>query len=213
MTHADTNGDQWAGTTAPITVCGDGSYCCGVNNSAYPEANPNGPECCSAGQGRKIVDGKIALTYPNKSTSTQSILHTSSDTSITSSPSHATSPTYSSTPQLEKSTTSNHKDMIVGGVVGGIAGLMLIVLAFRCLIAKWSRKRVRKSPRGSTSGDRPKPLDMDPVCEIEAPMNPTSVGRAELTSKWIFEIPEKSATPEKSELDARWIRELDCLGH
>jgi hypothetical protein len=57
--HDGTNDGPASEHDAQLTVCGDGSYCCGPNNST----------CCNANEGVWIVNGQVVDVEPISSTS------------------------------------------------------------------------------------------------------------------------------------------------
>ena len=157
----ETNGDLWAATTAPITVCDDGSYCCGDNGYA-PKANPNGPVCCSAGKGVWIVDGKTTFMNPNNSTlnpsSLSSISTSSQSTSLLADPTSAMTTT---NPQQNNPSNASKTGAISGGVVGGIAGLAVVVLAVWYFMMKRNRKHALPPSQAFGQGDVKQSFDVD----------------------------------------------------
>ena len=199
----DLNGDLWAGTNMPITVCGDGSYCCGIDSSSYPGANADGVGCCQAGQGMRVEDGKLISMDPSKAAPTssrtsiplESTLSTTtpkisiSQSGSTSSPSTSSSSTIPQPDNLANSTDIGAK---IGGVFGGIAGLIII------LLATWGV--LKAGPRKNVSTLLPNPATEDDRQRLE-------------TGSWRppVEVPAALVAKEKTELDGEWIRELDSI--
>ena len=122
-----------------VKQCDDGSWCCEAHSPPLNDQNVLNSTmqnqvnaCCSQGSGVFIEDGKVTNVNPDGST-----ISASATTAATQSPSLPTttavtqppsSPTTSPIPQPIK-----HTGAIAGGVVGGIAGLFLIVVAiFYC---------------------------------------------------------------------------------
>ena len=131
-----------------VTQCSDGSYCC----------NENANSCCAAGQGMFLVNGTTQSANPFVASSTTapisaipaiSTLHFSLATTSTSPTSTALNPTTTpsqSVPPTNVAATSptsapaspspvpavsspSHTGAIVGGIMGGLAGLAIIVAA------------------------------------------------------------------------------------
>ena len=121
----DDRGDQWGETNAPVTVCDDGSYCCG-NNLSTMRDNLSGPDCCAAHQGVFLENGGPTSTNPNANASTSSSASIAAGTSDRSS-----TPAKDFEPAKEINTR-----IIVIGVLGGLAGSALVVLGIRLVMIK-----------------------------------------------------------------------------
>ena len=115
----DDRGDPWGQMNVPITVCDDGSYCCG-NPLSYERNYLSGPDYCAANQGVFLQNGRPNNTIPNANPSTSS---SASGVARTTSP--------SSTPAKEAPAQT-----IVTGVIGGLAGSALIVLGIRLVMIR-----------------------------------------------------------------------------
>lgn len=87
-----------------LTVCDDGSLCCGIQT--------NGSTCCIEGKGVWMVEGKETSVNPNATVAT-------STTALPASTSSAASPPQPSSQQ-------SNVGAIAGGVVGGVLGLAVI---------------------------------------------------------------------------------------
>ena len=116
---ADSLGDPWGQMNAPVTVCDDGSYCCG-NNVSWVSNGMSGPDCCAAHQGVFLDHGTPTSTRPNATASNSS---SASGAAGTSGPSSA----------LAKGTLTR---VMVTGVIGGLAGSTLVVLGIRLVMIK-----------------------------------------------------------------------------
>ena len=104
---------------APVTVCDDGSYCCG-NNMSTMRDNLSGPDCCAAHQGVFLENKRPTGTQPNANASTSASASRAAGTSAPS------------------STPAKHVDTrtVVTGVIGGFAGSALVVLGIRLVMIK-----------------------------------------------------------------------------
>ncbi|MCJ1430074.1 hypothetical protein MMC29_007989, partial [Sticta canariensis] len=124
-----------------ITPCGDGSYCCGDGTDAQ--------DCCDKKKGVFLLNGETTSKNPSGTSSlasdyststsktsisatlssvTSSFLGSSSIAPLASSP--TTSPPLSRTPASNPqppTSSKNNAGTIVGGVIGGIAILVLII--------------------------------------------------------------------------------------
>ena len=116
---ADGLGDPWGQMNAPITVCDDGSYCCG-NNVSWMSNGMSGPACCAAHQGVFLDHGTPTSTRPN------------ANASISSSASGAAGTSGSSSTPAKGTPTR----VIVTGVIGGLAGSALVILGIRLVMIK-----------------------------------------------------------------------------
>lgn len=116
---ADTLGGRpWGQMNSPITMCDDGSYCCG-NNVSWVNHGVSGPDCCAARNGVFLDHGRPTFTSPNAKASIPS----ASEAARTSGP--------SSTPA--KGTPTR---VMVAGVIGGLAGSILMILGIRLVMIK-----------------------------------------------------------------------------
>jgi len=121
-----------------ITLCGDGSYCCGQNNTA----------CCQGDQGVWISAGKV---YPYTS-----YPFTSSTTSTSSASSSTSSSTATSNPSPAQLTNSScHGDCgdtkkIALGVGLGV-GIPVLILMASVLFLLFSRN-IRAAKNNATDG-------------------------------------------------------------
>ena len=115
----DDRGDPWGQMNAPVTVCDDGSYCCG-NTLSYERNGLSGPECCAANQGVFLQNGRPNSTIVNANPSNSS---SASGVAGTTSPSSA--------PAKEAPART-----IVTGVIGGLAGSALVVLGIRLVMIR-----------------------------------------------------------------------------
>ena len=121
---ADYLGNVANATEQFVKQCDDGSWCCEaqtpplndqdvLNSSMQNQVNA----CCSQGKGVFIDNGKVTNVNPNATA-----------TSVSATPTATQSPS-SATPTPPPPHHSN-TGAIAGGVVGGVAGLVLIVAAF-----------------------------------------------------------------------------------
>ena len=104
-----------AASPIPVTICKDGSYCCG--NGTLADA------CCRMDLGLFVVNG--SATPRNSALSV--VFRTASSSQISSSP---TSPTASLAKKPARETKTG---AIVGGTVGGVAVLVLGALIWKRL--------------------------------------------------------------------------------
>ena len=111
-------GKPWGQMNSPITVCDDGSYCCG-DNVSWVKGGVSGPDCCAAHNGVFLDNGRPTFTRPN------------ADASIPSASEAARTSGLSSTPA--KGTPTR---VIVAGVIGGLAGSILMILGIRLVMIK-----------------------------------------------------------------------------
>ena len=117
MEWKDDRGDPWGQMNAPVTVCDDGSYCCG-NTVSYERNYLSGPDCCAANQGVFLENGRPTGINPNANASTSS---SASSAAGTNGP--------YSTPAKEITART-----IVIGVIGGFASSALVVLGIRLVM-------------------------------------------------------------------------------
>lgn len=104
-----------------ITPCKDGSYCCGVGLLA--------DQCCTDKKGVFVINGLPTDVNPSANSSSQSSTSLASLTASTItivSSSSASSPA-STGAASANSKSSNHTGAIVGGVIGGVAVVVLAV--------------------------------------------------------------------------------------
>ena len=126
-----------------VKQCDDGSWCCEAESPPLNDQNVLNSTlqsqvnaCCTQGRGVFINDGKVTNVNPNGTATS-----TSATATATQSPSLPT-------PSIIIH-HHNHTGAIAGGVVGGVAGLVLIVLA----TLYWRRmKRNRGSMPEDNSG-------------------------------------------------------------
>ncbi len=111
-------------TDETVTQCSDSTYCCGSSNGA---GTGIGDVCCKNHQGVFLVDGKVSNTNPSSTGSAVPVV-----TATTSAPPVTLSPT----PSNSLSTGA-----IAGGVVGGVAGLALVIVAISWFLVRSRRKR------------------------------------------------------------------------
>ena len=130
---ADYLGNVANATEQFVKQCDDGSWCCEAQDPPLDQNVLNSTMqsqvdgCCSRGSGVFINNGKVTNVNPSGTATSASATPTT-----TQSPS---SPTRTSPPQ-----PNNHTGAIAGGVVGGVAGLVLIVVAtFYC-------RRMKRNP-------------------------------------------------------------------
>ena len=137
---ADYLGNVANDTEQYVKQCDDGSWCCEAQTPPLNDQNVLNSTmqnqvnaCCSKGSGVFINNGKVTNTNPSgTSTSASATNSASATTAATQSPS---SPTTSPLPPH-----NSHTGAIAGGVVGGVAGLVLIVVAtFYC-------RRIKRNP-------------------------------------------------------------------
>jgi len=111
-------------TDEAVTQCSDSTYCCGSSNGAGTGV---GDVCCKSHQGVFLVDGKVSNANPSSTGSAVPAV-----TATTSAPPVTLSPT----PSNSLSTGA-----IAGGVVGGVAGLALVIGAISWFLVRSRRKR------------------------------------------------------------------------
>lgn len=128
-----------AASPVPVTICKDGSYCCG--NGTVADA------CCKMDLGLFVVNG--SATPRNSALSVAS--RTASSSQSSSSP---TSPTSSLTKTPARKTETG---TIVGGTVGGVAVLVLGALIWKILDRRklLGRDNINKTLRSPTCASNP----------------------------------------------------------
>ncbi|CAI4213252.1 unnamed protein product [Parascedosporium putredinis] len=114
-----------SGTDMRITVCSDGSLCCGDKEAST--------ECCREKSGFLIVDGEVvAASQPSSTTGTQTTARSTSSTSTSTSSSddpESDDPEASNTGNDDGSSGPN-KAVIIGAVLGSVFGVALIAAAW-----------------------------------------------------------------------------------
>ncbi|KAG6986709.1 hypothetical protein G7Y79_00073g098080 [Physcia stellaris] len=110
----DPFGNSVVNNNVALTVCDDGSLCCGTKT--------NGSTCCIEGKGVWMVDGKETTVNPNATVSTS----TSALPASTSSASTAANAAESTSSTPKSSSHKSNTGAIAGGVVGGVVGLAVI---------------------------------------------------------------------------------------
>lgn len=129
------------GTEQYVKQCSDGSWCCEAESPPLTNLNKlNSTEqdqvntCCDQGKGVFIDNGKISTTNP-KGTATNS--------SGAASTTKSSSAINTSTPLPQH---SNHAGAIAGGVVGGVAVLVIIAAAIFFLARRSRNSKAQKNP-------------------------------------------------------------------
>jgi len=130
--------DPWNGSVkgnnVDVTVCDDGSFCCGVGT--------NGSTCCFEARGVWMVDGKETKLNPHTTSSIAPSL---------------SAPSAAPAAQTSKPVTATHHSnagAIAGGVVGGVVALLLLLG-----LLYWMMRR-RHSGDSSKPGGPRSELDM-----------------------------------------------------
>lgn len=149
-------------TDVRITVCDDGSLCCGSTDSESTK------ECCRQGTGFLIVGGQVvkaaqasgSLSSPVSSTLPTSTPSVSSDSS-------------NSGATAKASDSGDNKAVIIGAVLGSVVGVLLIVLA--ALFFRRRRSRSKTPPAEGPLNEVPDAAKPDtlkvadrPPIELEA---------------------------------------------
>ena len=127
----DSNGTNYADTNAKLITCADGTWCCGFQDNAY--------QCCTGGKGVTIVDGKVVTPQANVPTSS-SVPNPSVSVAQTLSPSPSSSPVVADTATSSPRPASSNTGSIVGGAVGGCAGVVALAFVFWYLIMRRKMK-------------------------------------------------------------------------
>ena len=117
----DLNGTNYADINAPLVTCADGTWCCGFQ--------ADDGQCCTAGKGVTIVDGKVVTPQANAPTSS-SVPKSSASTAQIPSASSSTSPKVASAATSLPKNASSNIGSIVGGAVGGCAGVVTLAFVF-----------------------------------------------------------------------------------
>ena len=107
----------------PLTTCADGSFCCGVNwtISALDDGTS---DCCSRKGGLFLQDGKVTSAIPSASAARAT-------SATTANPAQSNVPSSSNlAPTATPAPKSTNTGAIVGGVVGGVAAVAILSLAF-----------------------------------------------------------------------------------
>lgn len=169
----DPFGNSVAGVNSIITACDDGSYCCGFKE--------DGSNCCSQGKGVWMVDGKETTVNPNATAS--------ASTSPSSTPAALSGNTEPDTVTGAPS-RKNNTAAILGGVVGGVAGLALIAGLLWWLFRYRPLGRTRDLPTTKMGYGYP-PEELDQANEKQYPVEMPNV-----------EIPFEADGMQRSELAA-----------
>ncbi|KAL8775733.1 MAG: hypothetical protein Q9194_003682 [Teloschistes cf. exilis] len=142
-----------------VTVCGDGSYCCGMGGEAS--------RCCREGRGVWIANGTAISRDPSKvvpqtlsssSTTTTTLQHTQStrlppsSSSTTSQPRiqstsiSSSRPTSAPLPNPPPASDKSYKRLatLIGGILGGIIVLLLLLAILIYLLRRRHRKNHHK---------------------------------------------------------------------
>lgn len=165
----------WLNDTVVVTNCDDGSYCCGHNNL----------ECCSAGLGVWIVDGRFTKINPalvslisvvvyGTATSESTVLPSATVTSDSTSPNTAVAST-SFSQQLQDSQSSGGLD--TGARVGLGVGIALGAAAIGLLVVYliiWRRRSRRTSTAQPNTEANSKYM---PVWEIDRAERPVELAQ------------------------------------
>ena len=107
-----------------VTPCSDGSYCCGDGAVGYT--------CCNDGRGVFLKDGTTQATNPSSTIASSS----SSPTTAGVSASPTADADSSLTPATSPPSPNVDGGAIAGIVIGGLAGIVLLLVAFWFLLLK-----------------------------------------------------------------------------
>ncbi|KAL9028337.1 MAG: hypothetical protein Q9180_007182 [Flavoplaca navasiana] len=117
-----------------LTACADGSYCCGTDD-ALNDA------CCRVHGGLFVKNGRVVSSSASSSPTSPSVVISRQSSSPTTSARTLPEP-MAPTPNQPSSNTGP----IVGGVVGGIAGVTVLALAFWYFILRRKSTRLQDQP-------------------------------------------------------------------
>ena len=156
--NANTAGPTLFDTTSTVTRCNDGSFCCGI------PVNAN--SCCSNGKGVWVKDGRETRSNPSLSASpsisSSAPIESSNATLVSGSASSSTSfsqirVTVTSIPQRTLTSNSararSDTPSIVGGTVGGVAGVLLGSAIVWRLWRKRHQRREKETGQQADEGD------------------------------------------------------------
>jgi len=217
ISNANTAGPTLFDTTSTVTPCNDGSFCCGIPKNAN--------SCCSSGQGVWVKDGKETRSNPSlsalSSISSSATIGSSNATLVSGSKSSSTSlqqsrVTVTSTPQSTLASNpvraKSDTPSIVGGTVGGVAGVLLgCAIAWR-LWRKRQQRRTKRTGQQAVEGDYDKTSrhtsDNMPTAELWDPSHANELdgGRTlprESAARSLYELGVGPAGQRRQELEGR----------
>jgi hypothetical protein len=105
-----------------ITLCGDGSYCCGYNNTA----------CCATGGGYWVSNGKV---YPYSSSTFTSATNPPTQSTASMIPTSSLNVSNSNDPNVSRGNNSNISSKVALGVGLGI-GIPIILLLIAVVLLR-----------------------------------------------------------------------------
>ena len=136
------NGYEWGNYDAPVTDCGDGTYCCGDTVPENPSNELSGSDCCAQKKGARIDSGVTSSS--------------SSSTVLPSSTSASSTAALTGLPKLSKAPDPlSNTGAIAGGAVGGTAALVFLILVV------WYFARFRRRRRHVVNGEGPRAVEME----------------------------------------------------
>lgn len=124
----------------PVTVCDDGSYCCGNTDLAK--------QCCYSHEGYVLINGDAVLAGSVNASASGTTSASSTFTGIVSFSSSATSTSTSGTASPSQQTQTAPKTntaAIAGGVVTGVLGIVLIAVGTWLFFKRWKNTMANKS--------------------------------------------------------------------
>ncbi|KAL6715142.1 hypothetical protein ACLMJK_007405 [Lecanora helva] len=125
----------------PLTVCADGSFCCGANWT-IPAIKDGTHDCCNRKGGLFLENGKVTTALP-LAPAVGAAPTVSSAAIATSSQSSALSPV-TPTPTPTSAPSSSNTGPIIGGVVGGVAAVAILSLAFWYIMIRRKSRNVHQ---------------------------------------------------------------------
>src|ERR1700722_13930518 len=122
-----------------ITLCRDGSYCCGYNNTA----------CCATGGGYWVSNGKV---YPYNSPPLTSATNPATQSTASVIPTSSPNVSSGSNPNFSKSNNSNSSSKVALGVGLGIGIPIILLLLAGVLILRQRGRIITPDATGSRAG-------------------------------------------------------------
>ena len=164
----DANGVPMNSTDVVVTICSDGSLCCG--GTKFSE------ECCRDRTGFQIVNGQVVKAAQTSETSSSTKVSPSPTTGIASAAEvPSPPPTIASSPPSDSpepntdvdAASGGNKATIIGSVLGSVAGLLLIAV-----LALLFQRRRQRSGGGQAKGSSDESCDVSTTGTAKAMYSP-----------------------------------------